>query len=252
MIFYFSATGNSLYAADKLGTVLNEKLVDIADAMQKKEFDYQVEENEKVGFVFPVYFYGAPTIVADFASRLTIKGNNNPYIFSIITCGDSIAGADQQFAGILAQRGYAVSSTFPLIMPGNYVFMYDSPSPAEQKTKLDNADKQIITIISAIKQNKTDGYSSGAVSRLITAAIYPIYKNRRKTAKFYAEDTCIGCGLCERVCPIGAIKMNNKKPEWVDKQCVHCVACINRCPVAAIQYGKGTKKRRRFVNPILK
>ena len=71
------------------------------------------------------------------------------------------------------------------------------------------------------------------------------------TKKFYAEDTCIGCGLCERNCPQQVIKLENKKPVWTKEKCCKCSACINRGPVKAIQYGNSTKKRNRYVNPLV-
>ena len=66
MIFYFSGTGNSLYAAQKLHEAEKGELIDMAGALNEKRFEYELSEGEKVGIVFPVYFYGLPTIVAEF------------------------------------------------------------------------------------------------------------------------------------------------------------------------------------------
>lgn len=91
----------------------------------------------------------------------------------------------------------------------------------------------------------------GPVPGLMTKIAYPIYKRGRKTAKFYTTDACIGCGLCERLCPCEAIKLESGRPKWVEDQCVLCLACLNRCPKAAIQYGKKTIRRNRYQNPEL-
>ena len=55
MIFYFTGTGNSLYAAQKLADD-GEKIVSIVDALRSKTFHYTLKDNEPLGFVFPVYF----------------------------------------------------------------------------------------------------------------------------------------------------------------------------------------------------
>lgn len=39
----------------------------------------------------------------------------------------------------------------------------------------------------------------------------------RMTAHFRAEDSCIGCGLCARKCPVQAIRMENGRPVWVQE-----------------------------------
>ncbi len=68
--------------------------------------------------------------------------------------------------------------------------------------------------------------------------------------KRYAKigDYCVACGCCVKVCPLGNIRLENRRPVW-GKNCTHCMACIAKCPVEAIEYGKATKHKQRYLCP---
>ena len=78
MIFYFSGTGNSKDAAVKIAGSLGEQVVDIAEAFYEENKVYTIKPGEKAGFIFPVYYYGPPTIVADFVKALDLRFEDQP------------------------------------------------------------------------------------------------------------------------------------------------------------------------------
>ncbi len=52
------------------------------------------------------------------------------------------------------------------------------------------------------------------------------------------DELCIGCGLCESLCPYRAISMTNLNPQKIvsqttDVQCQGCGICVASCPVGA-------------------
>ena len=87
MIFYFTGTGNSLYAAKKLADE-GEEVISIIDALRRKAVHYILKENEKLGFVFPVYFYTVSDPVLEFVRNLQVK--NAGFVYAVIPCGASI------------------------------------------------------------------------------------------------------------------------------------------------------------------
>ncbi len=49
------------------------------------------------------------------------------------------------------------------------------------------------------------------------------------------EELCSGCGVCQSVCPYGAIEVINKVAKVNEVLCEGCGTCVSACPSAAIQ-----------------
>ncbi|MBQ8763058.1 MAG: EFR1 family ferrodoxin [Clostridia bacterium] len=237
MVYYFSATGNSKHAAEVIAEKTGDSAVDIVEVLKNG-----IPENnsDKTGFVFPVYFWGLPEIIKRFA--LKIKNSLDGYVYCIITCGANTGSADKMLEKALGRK---LDYSFSLKMPDNYVVMYDPCEKEKAKKYLRHADKELETICADISGGvfKKGGASGGELNSIIVSKLYDPF---RKTKKFFADDNCISCGLCEKICPDSVIVIENGKPKWVKSKCQHCTACINRCPAKAIQYGKKTAERGRY------
>lgn len=244
MIFYFTGTGNSLAAAKKLQG-RDEALINMADANREGRQDYQVNPGEPVGFVFPVYFYSLPTVVMDFIDALRLEGAE--YVYSVITCGGGISQAGAVLRKRLQKRNVRLDYVTALLMPDNYILLYSNKAEGWEPL-LAKADERLLEIANDIAARKRIAIKNHTV---ISDVMAGMYRRARKTAKFYAEDACTGCGMCARNCPENAIEIENGRPVWKKDTCAQCLACINRCPVRAIQYGRRTRKQGRYVHPDL-
>ena len=50
---------------------------------------------------------------------------------------------------------------------------------------------------------------------------------------------CVACGCCEKVCPLGAIRVWRGVYAVVDAaRCVGCGKCARECPASVIQIGE--------------
>ena len=246
MIFWFSGTGNSKHVAHQLSTILNEPIEFIPHHNGK----YKLDNEEKLLFVFPIYSWGVPPIVLAFIENLELENFNNNYVCMICTCGDEVAKSPEMFIKTLSKKNINVNSIFSVIMPNNYVLLpgFSVDSKDVEQTKLQNAPQRIEFIASQIDKNiDTIDVTRGSMQQLKTKLIYPLFKKWGiSPSKWKSTNNCIGCGFCERSCPVNNIKMdNNNRPKW-NNNCVSCVACYHICPTNAIQYGNITEGKGQY------
>jgi len=234
VIFWFSGTGNSLYAAKRLAAELDARLVRITgDAPAEAA-------GGKIGFVFPSYYGNLPRAVRSFVERLEIRPES--YIFAVVTMGAAGQGSLSALSKALKVKGLRLSYGRGVHMPANYVLNYNPADPEKCAGTLARADERFKKIAA--------GIAAGTRSvRSFPLTAGNLYKNIEKLdAGFAAGEGCTGCGLCERLCPVGNIKLENGRPVW-QRRCERCVACISWCPAKAIDYNDKTKDRRRYQNP---
>lgn len=235
MIFYFSGTGNSAWAAEQLAHLTGDQAIDIISFTETPD----ISTEKQTGFVFPVYAWGVPEPVAGFAKKLKqTKG----FTFGICTCGEEAGMAMKHF-----NRLYPLNSSYSLTMPNNYIIGSDTDGEKEIRTKIDNARKELQKIAEEILQRKNvyrvhEGSLAGLKSGPVN---FGFNKFARNTRPFYTTDACNGCGVCVKNCPASTITLKDNTPVW-GKHCYQCLRCINECPQQAIQYGKSTEGRRRY------
>ena len=257
MIFYYSGTGNSLWVAQVIGKYQNERLIDISLELKKnkQEYVYELEKKEKIGFVFPTYSWAPPQIVENFIKKVKFNGYKQNYLFSVYTCGTDSGCMSKYLDNMFKDKKMEIYYTEFIQMPENFITMFDLDSTLLRNKKLEEAQKKIVKINEQIADGHLHVFDKEKYSIKDYFKTYIIkhlfYFFFMGTTKFKADDKCNSCGLCEKVCPYNNIKMYEGKPMW-SQRCTKCMACICRCPKEAIQYGKRTKSKGRYYNPLLK
>jgi len=126
MVFYFSCTGNTRWAAKRIKYFTGDNIVDIAAECKKhggsdKIHEYTLDSDEPIGFLFPVHGWRPPLMVREFISKLRITNAQGRYCYIICTAGDTVGEAVDIFQKDLAAIGLKADSAISLIMPESYI-----------------------------------------------------------------------------------------------------------------------------------
>lgn len=278
MIFYFSGTGNTKWAASRLATATHDKLVSIAPYMRADDAKHDItepftlQEDERLGFVFPVHGWRVPKLVREFIANLKILRAENagdgkkeetrrPFVYCVCTAGDSIGLTIENLNEVissnpsLAALGItAVDSSYSLIMPESYVglpFMDVDPKEREIRKKEEAA--QELAVVCEEIFNRKQGVNrlvKGPIPWFFTKVVGGFFEKVLITDKRFRveKDRCVKCGICANVCPVGDIKGGHGAyPEWLHhKDCLTCFTCYHHCPHHAIEFGHQTQKKGQY------
>ena len=273
MIFYFSGTGNTKWAASKLASATHEDLISIAPYMRADDSSHTLaepfilKENERLGFVFPVHGWRVPKLVREFIGRMKVQraepdaAGSLPFTYCVCTAGDSIGLTIENLNQTISQNPSLqalgiteVKSSYSLIMPESYVglpFMDVDPKEKEIWKKSKSAQK--LAVICEEIFDRKEGVSrlvKGPIPWFFTKVVGGFFENVLITDKrFHVEkDKCVKCGICANVCPVGDIKGGHGEyPEWLHhKDCLTCFTCYHHCPHHAIEFGNQTQKKGQY------
>ena len=257
MIFYFSGCGNSRHVAETIAAGLNDTLVFIPEAAREGRYEYILAEDERLGFVFPIYAWGPPKLVMDFVEQLSIKTGPStlrpdsaaagsgtlPYTYFVCTMGDECGLVEDIFRKAVEQKGWHLDACISLQMPETFIgmpgFKLDTDANAQRKIKA--ADATLAEYIPRIRNKEsfskmTKGGAAWFKSRLINPGFSKMATN---DTKYRVTEACIHCGKCVDACPLKNVTLEDGSPKW-HGYCTMCMSCYHHCPVNAIQYGKAT------------
>ena len=270
MIFYFSGTGNSKWAAKTLALETGDTLVSIPEVINSN-CSFTIEKDEHVGFIFPIHGWRVPNIVKEFLTKLTIKtlgedtSHVKHYCFCLVTAGDSIGKAmerfQQQLKSVTVNDALSLKAVCSLIMPESYVGLpgMDVDTKEKELEKKELASKQLKEFSNILKQhphkdsNQIWGWNQlirGPIPYFFSGPVGGFFERFLITDKPFHVDSrrCVKCGICANVCPVGDIKGGlGYEPEWLHNgKCLTCFSCYHHCPHHAIEFGKRTQKKGQY------
>lgn len=252
MIFYFSGTGNTLWAARQISEATGERLMPMGDGAPQGSL--HLSDGERIGFCFPVHGWQPPKVVRRFVEGLNIENADGHYCFALCTCGDTVGLAMDIFRAKLAHKGWPLHSVYSLTMPESYIalpFMLTDP-PRRERYKLLRASRKLSDVMGEIVERHagTDKVERGPAAWLLSNVVGQLFNAALITDRPFMVDgaKCNKCGRCAAVCPThNILGGKGRQPRWLhDGQCTACLSCYHHCPTHAIGYGPLTKRRGQY------
>lgn len=232
---YFSGTGNTRFCAERFVKVLGNG--SRAFPIEDKEALSAVAESNEIVFAYPVYYSNIPKIARDF-----IESNSSIWrgkrVFIIATMGLFSGDGTGCAARILRKHGAIVTGGLHIKMP-------DCIGDVGLLKKSAEENRAIIEIAAGKIDKAAEKYRIGKPPREglnLFSHIAGLFGQRlwfRGKIKDYTQnpkidrEKCIGCGACERVCPMRNIRSEDGKAASGGR-CTMCYRCFSECPQRAI------------------
>lgn len=231
VIYCFSGTGNSLRAARIIAKEMGGAT--IVSVKKGTESDLAADA-DVVGFLCPVYEWDIPETMKDFAEKLTV--NKSSYTFMVATYVGVHGRCFETMDAILREKGTRLHYGKPLRCVASQCIAYEPfPAPKLMVPYSDARAKKLGKQIAARKTNQYPKMSPITRSQYDRMMVPFINVQQHYDKGFFTTDSCIGCGLCEKVCPCKNITMTDKHPVW-NHSCIGCNACVVYCPKKAIGF----------------
>lgn len=242
-LIYFSSSNNTAYVAKLIAFGLEEKgiQVDLVEIEDLKAGKYDITGADVMGIGAPIYG-GFAEPIKDWAKDLDFAGKR---VFLFSTAGFAHFGSTREMIRMVDENNGNIIGAFEMTFRGCMDGIIYSRKLSERyplrKKDLKRAidfGREVADIVKADAGyvDSTYKHNLGAATLAIIKVIKFIVLKMIKVF-FYVTDSskCIACMKCEKVCPSGAVKVEEKRPIIDHDLCISCFRCFKECPQKALK-----------------
>lgn len=241
ILYYYSGTGNTELVAKMYKKYLEGYDVDLYKIHQLDDGENFPNPNDYdlIGIGFPIYGFNSPEPAYRFAKLLPAIEGAKKKTFVFRTSGEGLGVnnfAAQKIINCMSKKGFEFLTDWHIVMPYNMVFRH---SPEMVKSEYIYADAIVRLNVKFLTENIHEKVRRNPLPYFfvpIVRIVWPYAKFQGRMIMHARKKDCIGCGLCEKLCPMHNVKMTNGLPKFGGNCCL-CVACVFNCPKNAISIG---------------
>lgn len=255
IIYYFSGTGNARNTALWIRDEAKEAGVDVKLFNIAKISKHEVpapKENSLIGFISPTHGFHFPGIMRTFIKQFPKSTNGCAFVMNTragIRIGKRIIGGISGVLHfwssiILREKGFKIVGLFPVDLPSNWISIH--PAIGKKGTRLiyGHIEPKVREFAKTILNGNRNYQALSLRNIILDTIISPVSLGYILVGKFLfsktyiATSACNNCGICDKTCPVQAIKEVDGRKFWTSK-CESCMQCMNACPQKAIETAHG-------------
>ena len=237
---YFSGTGTTEKVATRLAKSLAEQLGaqyrahDYTTPAGRVELTFGPEELVVLGT--PVYAGRVPNLMLPYLQS-SVHGEHTLAVPVVLYGNRNFDDGLIELRNVLSANGFAPIAGAAVVGEHSFSKILGAGRP-------DGEDLELVDRLARETADKVKGLTAAPAQPVAVEGCDPIrpyytprdrhgepIKDFLKAKPVTDPDKCVKCGLCARLCPMGAIDPGDVTQ--VVGKCIKCCACVKKCPMGA-------------------
>jgi len=255
VVYYFSGTGNAKNTALWVGNEVKKAGIEfeIFNITKIKNHEIPIPTSKTlIGFISPTHGFHFPEIMRKFIKAFPKSENCDAFVMNT-RAGvrfqkrtiRGLSGVLHYWSSIVLRlKGYKIVGLFPVDLPSNWISIHPAIEKKGTEIIYNHMEPKVRQFAKDLISGKRN-FKAFSISEIILdiivspiAILYMLFGKYFFSKSFIASSKCNMCEICEKTCPVQAIKKVDKRMFWTYK-CESCMKCMNVCPEKAIETAHG-------------